>query len=108
MALTNIDLFNSLVLVLMFNAGLLFMVLGFFVKWPKNALFLEVAAIFLWMVSVIIPASPTQFYPAGWASFILAMTSFFFGMIYGVAGFYYVYSGSKEEEWEKEEVYFAE
>lgn len=108
MALTNVDLFNSLVLVFLVNGGLLFMVLGFFVKWPKNVMFLEVATIFLWLVSVIIPATATQFIPAGWAFFILAMTSFFFGVIYGVGGFYYVYSARKEEDWEKEEAFYIE
>ena len=101
--ITNTDLFNMLILAFLFNAGLIFMVIGYFVDWPKNIVFHILSAVTFLELGVLIPTTATQYFPVGWAFIMLGVICFFSTAVEGVSAFYRVYSREpwEEEEWEE-------
>lgn len=101
--ITNTDLFNMLILAFLFNAGLIFMVIGYFIDWPKNIVFHVISTVIFLPLGILIPMTPTQYYPVGWAFIILGVISFFSTAVEGVSAFIRVYGSEpwEEEKWEK-------
>jgi len=98
--ITNIDLFNLLVLTFLFNTGLIFMIIGYFTSFPKNLVFHLISAIMFLDLGVWIPVTGTQYYAIGWAFIMVGIICFFSAMIEGIGSYIEVF---RREPWEREE-----
>lgn len=94
-----------LVLAFLFNAGVIFLLLAFIMKFPKNVAFFSISSMFFLVLGVIIPTTASDYYPAGWLFILLGIVSGVLGAIFGVGGLVNIYG---KEEWEEEEIFIGE